>query len=601
VVVAAGAVCAWAAARAAAQDRPLVTASGALAAALLGLTVALAMSRHRLAGEYRARTDALRAEASRTANAYAEAARRTSADLESVQRRAREAEVRRRTAAESEASLRTRLKAETTRAAALEGETARLAEVTIPLAVERLRAGGTAETVLSRLPQPGGAAHRRLLDVLVREIGASERTRAAGMAVCASAAGRAQALTTAMLADLREMENRHGEEVLADLLHLDHSTARTGRLADSIAVLTGARSGRRWTRPIVMESVLRGALGRIGAYQRVRLHSVSTSAVAGQAAEGVMHALAELMDNACTFSPPSEEVHVYVQETHSGVLVTIEDAGLVMPEATRVRAEKLVSHEPLDLRTLSGTRLGLAVVGCLARKHGLLVSFRPSSRGGTGVVVLIPPKLLTRTPDGFPHAEAGDAAGGAGAGGTWAGESWAGETWAAGAADPAGRSGGAGSVVGAQLSFHEDEFAEGSPTHSRPAADGPPDPAADGVPHTPLPRRPRGRTLATARHGDPTAGPGDAGLDPTPEEEARAARARATAGSRFSAFREAVGGGRHDEPHAQERAREQVPAQEHAQEQHHAQHHAHAKDTDARAAGWAAGEGAGRPGGPAPR
>jgi signal transduction histidine kinase len=410
VVVAAGVVCAWAAARAATQDRPLVTASGALAAALLGLSVALAMSRYRLAGEYRSRTDALRAEAARTAAAYAEAARRVSADLETVQRTAREADVRRRTAAESESSLRVALKAETTRAAVLEGETARLAEVTIPLAVDRLRAGNSADTVLSRLPQPSGAAHQRLLDVLVREIGTSERMRAAGMAVCASAAGRAQALTTAMLADLREMENRHGEEVLADLLHLDHSTAQAGRLADSIAVLTGARSGRRWTRPIVMESVLRGALGRIAAYQRVRLHSVSTSAVAGHAAEGVMHALAELMDNACNFSPPSEDVHVYVQETHSGVVVTVEDAGLVMPDATLARAEKLVSGEPLDVRALSGTRLGLAVVGSLARKHGLMVSFRPSSRGGTGVVVLIPPKLLTRTPEDFPGAEAGEAA-----------------------------------------------------------------------------------------------------------------------------------------------------------------------------------------------
>ena len=27
-----------------------------------------------------------------------------------------------------------------------------------------------------------------------------------------------------------------------------------------------------------------------------------------------MHALAELMDNATSFSPPSEEVHVYVEE-----------------------------------------------------------------------------------------------------------------------------------------------------------------------------------------------------------------------------------------------------------------------------------------------
>ncbi len=122
------------------------------------------------------------------------------------------------------------------------------------------------------------------------------------------------------------MENRHDEDVLGDLLQLDHRTAQAGRLADSIAVLTGGRSGRRWTKPIVMESVLRGAMGRISAYQRVRLHSTSAVAVVGHAAEGVMHALAELMDNAAKFSPPTEEVHVYVEELTTGVMVTIEDA-----------------------------------------------------------------------------------------------------------------------------------------------------------------------------------------------------------------------------------------------------------------------------------
>ncbi|MFD8649233.1 ATP-binding protein, partial [Streptomyces mirabilis] len=135
--------------------------------------------------------------------------------------------------------------------------------------------------------------------------------RAAAISATANAAGRMQALSTGMLADLRAMEEKHSdEEVLADLLHLDHRTAQAGRLADSVAVLAGARSGRRWARPIVMESILRGAMGRIGGYQRVRVHSASDAAVAGHAAEGVMHALAELLDNAANFSPPTAEVHV---------------------------------------------------------------------------------------------------------------------------------------------------------------------------------------------------------------------------------------------------------------------------------------------------
>ncbi|MCZ4515812.1 ATP-binding protein [Streptomyces sp. ActVer] len=236
-----------------------------------------------------------------------------------------------------------------------------------------------------------GAEHARVAD----ELRQARTERAAAISAAANTAGRLQALATSMLADLRAMEERHADEdVLTDLLHLDHRTAQAGRLADSVAVLAGARSGRRWARPIVMESILRGAMGRISGYQRVRVHSSSEAAVAGHAAEGVMHALAEILDNAANFSPPTAEVHVYVEEVPAGVIVSVEDSGLVMGEVQLRRAERAVSGEEAELGGLSGTRLGLAVVGRLSRKYGLKVSFRPSARGGTGVLVLIPQDIL---------------------------------------------------------------------------------------------------------------------------------------------------------------------------------------------------------------
>lgn len=292
----------------------------------------------------------------------------------------------------------------------LESGLARLVEDVLPRAAARVRDGASADTVLAELAPTTTDVPRNLLGAVVREIGVSERQRSAAMAACANAAGRVQAMATSMLADLREMEGRHAENVLGDLLKLDHSTAQTGRLADSIAVLTGARSGRRWTRPIVMESILRGAMGRIQAYQRVQVHSSSTAAVVGYAAEDVMHALAELMDNATRFSAPSEEVHVYVEELHTGVVVTIEDGGLGMKPQALARAESAVSTDgPLDLAKVPGTRLGLVVVGSLARKHKLQVYFRPSSRGGTGVVVRIPQQLVIHPREDAPAASRTDA------------------------------------------------------------------------------------------------------------------------------------------------------------------------------------------------
>jgi signal transduction histidine kinase len=266
---------------------------------------------------------------------------------------------------------------------------------TLPAVITRMRDGEAADLVLTDVARPVSVPLQGLLEAVVGEVGSAQRRSAAAMAACASAAARLQAQTMRMLAELRELENRYGDDkVFADLMELDHRVSQLGRLADSIGLLSGGRSGRRWTKPIMMESILRGAMGRIDAYRRVRLHSASSAAIAGYAAEGVMQALAELMDNAASFSAHGSEVHVYVEDEDAGAVVTIEDGGLGMRRRERQRAEELVS-QPRDLTTLPGTRLGLAVVGRLADRYGLTVNFRPSSRGGTGVVVMIPRPLIT--------------------------------------------------------------------------------------------------------------------------------------------------------------------------------------------------------------
>ncbi|GGT25999.1 hypothetical protein GCM10010271_32050 [Streptomyces kurssanovii] len=282
----------------------------------------------------------------------------------------------------------------------------RMTTVALPAAVAHLRTGASAETVMAGLDRPADSRLRLLLETTVRELALSERRAAAAQGASAKALSRVQAKAVTMLADLREMQDRHGEEVFGDLLKLDHNASQLGLMTDRLALLMGGRASRAWNKPIPMESVLRGAVGRIAAYQRVRLHSSSTAAVVGFAAEGVMHLLAELMDNAANFSPPVDEVHVYVEERTAGLVVTIEDSGLRMSDAAMRRAEEAVSGRVTDLATLQGTRLGLAVVGRLAVKYRMSVSFRPSSRGGTGVVVLLPPQLLAQPRNGGPEQQA---------------------------------------------------------------------------------------------------------------------------------------------------------------------------------------------------
>ncbi|MBX7471343.1 ATP-binding protein [Streptomyces sp. MAG02] len=395
-----------------------------------------------------------------------------------------------------------------------------------------------------RLDAAHAADRKALIAAHTAELRRAESARAAALAATANAAGRMQALATGMLADLRDMEHRHAdEEVLGDLLHLDHRTAQAGRLADSIAVLTGARSGRRWARPIVMESILRGAMGRIGGYQRVRLHSTSDAAVAGHAAEGVMHALAELLDNAANFSPPTAEVHVYVEEVPAGVIITVEDSGLVMSDVQLRRAEQAVSGRLSDLAGLSGTRLGLAVVGRLARKHGLTVSFRPSARGGTGALMLLPHELVTHvaaTPAAAPLAPALDgpqdllppepatAESGTPAASATRAPARGGEPEtahepaaepASGTARPATATATAGSASGSTAGS-----ASGSATGSETSGEFP------QFGESGLPKRKRGRALAAAHPEGPDA----------PAAPARATTAASDAAARFSSFRQAV-------------------------------------------------------------
>ncbi|MEU9522283.1 ATP-binding protein [Streptomyces sp. NPDC048224] len=367
--------------------------------------------------------------------------------------------------------------------------------------------------------------------------------RAAAVSATANAAGRMQALATGMLADLRAMEERHSdEEVLADLLHLDHRTAQAGRLADSVAVLTGARSGRRWARPIGMESILRGAMGRIAGYQRVRVHSTSDTAVAGHAAEGVMHALAELLDNAANFSPPTAEVHVYVEEVPAGVIVSVEDSGLVMGDVQLRRAQQAVAGETAGLGGLTGTRLGLAVVGRLSAKYGLKVSFRPSARGGTGVLMLVPQDILsgpvvTDAPAAVTVAAPADrqdipASPAAEPAPVTAPEPSPVHDLAdrADQADPADRSrdddGGRDRAPEEDLAGADDRDRQGTGDQDLTPA---PDPSSPGE----LPKRRRGRTLAAAERARAAART----AEPRPAPSADDAKARA---ARFSSFRQAV-------------------------------------------------------------
>jgi signal transduction histidine kinase len=290
-----------------------------------------------------------------------------------------------------------------------EAATVRVASELLPEAVARLQRGDFAEDVLSAVSYGHGlsqelqAAHKAVLAAVVSAVQAEEDLRDSAQRAFVNIARRVQAIVHQQSSDLREMEERHGHEpdIFGDLLRLDHGTALIGRLADSIAVLGGARPGRQWSKPVPLFSVLRGAMSRILDYQRVELHSVSEVAVAGPAVEPLIHALAELLDNATRYSPPQTRVHLTAVEVQAGIAVEIEDGGVSLSEEARERAERMLmqAQAGIDLKDLGETpRLGLAVAGRLAQAYNFQISLRPSAYGGVRAVLIVPQDLLTTSP-----------------------------------------------------------------------------------------------------------------------------------------------------------------------------------------------------------
>ncbi|MDV9187252.1 ATP-binding protein [Streptomyces sp. SR27] len=284
-----------------------------------------------------------------------------------------------------------------------------LAEELLPAAVARLRRGAPASEVLrsaafgSHLDEGFAEALRGALGSLLEAVEAEEHTRDASQRTLVAVARRVQAIVHQLAKDLHTMQIVHGNDLVVSrgLQDVDHRNALIGRLAASIAVLGDARPGRQWSKAIPLYDVLRGAMSRIVDYPRVKLTSVAEVAVVGPGSEPMIHLLAELLDNATTFSPPHTPVEVTASEVPSGIAIEIEDRGVGLTEEVRHRIERVMkqSMSGIQLASLGEvTQLGLPVVSRLAREHGCEVDLRTSAYGGVRAVVLVPRNLITTVP-----------------------------------------------------------------------------------------------------------------------------------------------------------------------------------------------------------
>jgi signal transduction histidine kinase len=205
---------------------------------------------------------------------------------------------------------------------------------------------------------------------------------------------RTQSLLHRQLGMLDTMERATNDPaVLADLFRLDHLTTRMRRHAEGLLILAGTTPGRGWRDPVPVVDVLQAAIAEVEDYVRVDVITESADAVAGIAVNDVIHLIAELVENATTFSPPNTRVVISGGNVARGFAVEIEDRGLGMaPDAMAAVNEHLASPPEFDLT--NSERLGLFVAGQLAARHEIRVSLRPSPFGGTSAIVLLPPQII---------------------------------------------------------------------------------------------------------------------------------------------------------------------------------------------------------------
>ncbi|WP_202235485.1 sensor histidine kinase [Actinacidiphila reveromycinica] len=221
------------------------------------------------------------------------------------------------------------------------------------------------------------------------------RMRSNVNAIFTNLSRRSESLVLRQLQLIDDLENSEQDpSQLASLFQLDHLATRMRRNNENLLVLAGEEQGRRWNEPVSLIDLVRAATAEVEQYERVMLYELPDVAVAGHAATDVVHLVAELIENATSFSGPETQVLVGAKMLTSGdVVLDIADAGIgIRPEELDRINRRLAEPPVLDVAI--SRRMGLFVVGRLAARYGIQVRLTSSGRTGLNALIRIPPTLL---------------------------------------------------------------------------------------------------------------------------------------------------------------------------------------------------------------
>jgi signal transduction histidine kinase len=221
---------------------------------------------------------------------------------------------------------------------------------------------------------------------------------------------RSQSLVERQIRLIDDLEQGEQDpERLSNLFQMDHLATRMRRNSENLLVLAGHEVSRRWNQPVALVDVLRAAVSEIEQYERVSMNVQPGISVRGQAVNDVVHLIAELVENATSFSSAETPVAVSGHLLNSGgVLLDISDQGVGMGAEEMAHANWRLDNPPVVDVAVS-RRMGLFVVARLAARHGVRVRLRPAPTGGLTALVWLPDETVTHegasTPPGLRRME----------------------------------------------------------------------------------------------------------------------------------------------------------------------------------------------------
>nr|WP_131748860.1 ATP-binding protein [Frankia sp. Cppng1_Ct_nod] len=178
---------------------------------------------------------------------------------------------------------------------------------------------------------------------------------------------------------------------------MTHESSRLARLVQEIIDLSRLQGADPMPdlRPVQVSSVLAEALDRTRLAASAREITVavigdSDFEVSGDEGQ-LVTALANLLDNAISYSPTGTRVVIGVRRSGGTVEISVADEGIGIAEKDLERVfERFYRADPARSRATGGTGLGLAIVKHVATNHGGNVSVWSSEGAGSTFTIRLP-------------------------------------------------------------------------------------------------------------------------------------------------------------------------------------------------------------------